>query len=538
MNLVKAQEYAASLPLAELKKYADGLNPSMIPPWLATGEMQAKTKRAEMANALQGAAQGQQASVKDQVEKKAGLLALQQMQRAQQQQMMQATQPGGPVPEGAPQPNPQPEPEAGLDQLPSNLQMAGGGIVAFATGGEVDAARAAAREAQAKIRTYGLVQRKNDPEGFQAAQAALEKAQADLAAAEASYAQEMATSGANRPATSRQDVGGIKQLVAASAPEKEVILPYGQSKATNVLGTAPPRPPAPPAPKPPAAPAPAAPVTPATPATPAPESMDALFREALKNKPPERSVDSLIAEQQAIQKGLGLDEAAGKNKLERIADINKQYQATQLTPAQELISMFGLAGQSKGLSGLAPAYTSMAAQKRAADLAQAKSINELMGGVEDTQRAEKTATAGKVGTAREKDVENARLFGRDALTSTANTRGQDVQAGSSKYTADMHYKSAMAQLSNANARQNMQEKRLLLDAFKTELATIDRELGPLLKAPFGPAKDQIAELQARKAGLTRALDEASGIGKITGAPGAGSPGGNTRMRFDAKGNPI
>jgi hypothetical protein len=57
MNLVKAQEYAQSLPLAELKKYADGLNPSMIPPWLATGEMQAKTKRAEMANALQGAAQ-------------------------------------------------------------------------------------------------------------------------------------------------------------------------------------------------------------------------------------------------------------------------------------------------------------------------------------------------------------------------------------------------------------------------------------------------------------------------------------------------
>ena len=59
MNLVKAQEYAQSLPLAELKKYADGLNPSMIPPWLATGEMQAKTKRAEMANNLQGAAQGE-----------------------------------------------------------------------------------------------------------------------------------------------------------------------------------------------------------------------------------------------------------------------------------------------------------------------------------------------------------------------------------------------------------------------------------------------------------------------------------------------
>ena len=101
MNLVKAQEYAASLPLAELKKYADGLNPSMIPPWLATGEMQAKTKRAEMLNNLQGAAQGEQPSVKEQVEKQAGLMALQQMQKAQQQAQPAPT--GGPIPEGAPQ---------------------------------------------------------------------------------------------------------------------------------------------------------------------------------------------------------------------------------------------------------------------------------------------------------------------------------------------------------------------------------------------------------------------------------------------------
>ena len=139
MNLVKAQEYAQSLPLAELKKYADGLNPSMIPPWLATGEMQAKTKRAEMANNLQGAAQGDQPSVKEQVEQKAGLLGLQQAQQAAQQQAMMQPRPGmGPVPEGTPEPRPQPQP-AGLDQLQSNIQMAGGGIVAFAAGDKVKA---------------------------------------------------------------------------------------------------------------------------------------------------------------------------------------------------------------------------------------------------------------------------------------------------------------------------------------------------------------------------------------------------------------
>ena len=89
----------------------------------------------------------------------------------------------------------------------------------------------------------------------------------------------------------------------------------------------------------------------------------------------------------------------------------------------------------------------------------------------------------------------------------------------------MHYKAAMAQMTNANVRQDAQEKRLLLDSFKTRISSIDKELAPLLKTPYGPAKAQIAELQAEKAGLTKALDETSGISKITGAPSAKSPSG-------------
>jgi hypothetical protein len=170
----------------------------------------------------------------------------------------------------------------------------------------------------------------------------------------------------------------------------------------------------------------------------------------------------------------------------------------------------------------------MAEKKRAADAAQAKQINELMGGVEDTQRGEKTASATGVRTAREKDVENARLREREVMSSTGNARGQDVQAGSSKYNADMHYKAAMAQIRSTAAREGLQQQRLLLDTFKVELATIDKELAPLLKAPFGPAKAQIADLQARKAGLTKALDEASGISKMLPAPGAAASPGGTR----------
>jgi hypothetical protein len=264
---------------------------------------------------------------------------------------------------------------------------------------------------------------------------------------------------------------------------------------------------------------------PAAPAAPAPDSYEAMLRDSLKNSPKERSIESIIAEQNAIDKALGLDVPAGKNKLDRIAEIKQQYAATQLSPMDELISMLGKSGQYKGLSGLAPAYTSMAEKKRAADLAHAERINELMGGVEDTQRGEKTATKTKVGTAREKDIENARLFDREKMSTLTTTRGQDVQAASAKYNADMSYKSAMAQMANANARQDVQEKRLLLDSFKTRIASIDKELIPLEKSFLKKDKELAEQLRAEKMGLTKALDETSGIGKMTAAPSAASPSG-------------
>jgi hypothetical protein len=651
MNLVKAQEYAASLPIAELKKYADGLNPSMIPPWLATGEMQAKEKRAEMLNNLQGAAQGDQPSVKEQIEEKAGLMALQRAQMAQQQGAQAAPRPGGPVPEGTPEPDQQPQAEAGIDQLQSNIEMAGGGIVAFAGKGPskvvnpdagfwkwLESTSGLSKEefiASPQKTKNNILEMFRSSEGVapppsaqaaQAAQAASGAAQAgqkatgalnvakniaktklipganvgiaayeglsDVSDAQKFYddpnvpmadkIKQFARTGARTalpiaggavgsliPAPVAGTIGGAAAgtgLAALIDREGDALKKYRETQAAaqkdnqSAAETARLNATAPasamgnegrrtepvrigvgtnvspnlipanlrPAPKPPAAVNPNAAKPPAAPAAspaPAPDSYEAMLRDSLKNSPKERSIESIIAEQNAIDKALGLDVPAGKDKLERIAAIKEQYAATQMTPLQELIAMLGQSGQSKGLSGLAPAYTSMEAQKRAKDLAMAERINELMGGVEDTQRAEKTTTKTKVGAAREKDIENARLFDRDKMSTLGTVRGQDVQAASSKYNADMHYKAAMAQMSNANARQDAQEKRLLLDSFKTRISSIDKELAPLLKMPFGPAKEQIAALQAEKAGLTRALDETSGIGKITGAPGAKSPGG-------------
>ena len=59
MNLVKAQELAKELSIQELKQYANGSNPEMMPPYIALGALQAKESMQKKMAAMQGAAQGE-----------------------------------------------------------------------------------------------------------------------------------------------------------------------------------------------------------------------------------------------------------------------------------------------------------------------------------------------------------------------------------------------------------------------------------------------------------------------------------------------
>ena len=205
--------------------------------------------------------------------------------------------------------------------------------------------------------------------------------------------------------------------------------------------------------------------------------------------------------------------------------MNKQYQATQLSPMDELISMLGKSGQYKGLSGLAPAYTSMAEKKRAADAAQAKMINELMGGVEDTQRGEKTASATGVRTAREKDVGDVRAFDREKMQSLATSRGQDLTAASSKYSADLNYKAAMAQVAATAARNKMeltQNQRAMIADKAMDNVTATLKANMKLQMAVGKNPDLMQQMVRAE---TDRLMNAAGGGTMAAAPGAASPGG-------------
>jgi hypothetical protein len=271
---------------------------------------------------------------------------------------------------------------------------------------------------------------------------------------------------------------------------------------------------------------PAAPMAPAVPAAPAPESMEALFRTSLENKPKERTVQDLIAEQNAIRAGTGLGEDAGKAKLDRIAALNQQYESTKPTGLQELIQMFGQSGQYKGLSGLAPAYTNIETQKRAADLAHAKQINELMGGVEDTQRAEKIGVAGKVGEGRAKNLEQQAQFDREQMQSLGQARGQDTQAASSKYTADTHLKGVLASAAmRGDARANLtpaQRGQIADKAVDNVAAQIKQDMRLSMQIAKNPdLRDQMIQKETE-----RLFSAATGI-TMSAAPGAGSPGGTS-----------
>jgi hypothetical protein len=141
MNLVQINERLKDLPMQVVQQYANGMNPE-VPPYLALGELQRRELSQKQMATAQGAQQGPQPSVKEQVEQKAGLMALQQMQ--QQQMAQQQARPQGPmpVPAGVPQPEPQPQAmmaRGGLAGIPVRSDMfeyADGGIIAFQSGGQ------------------------------------------------------------------------------------------------------------------------------------------------------------------------------------------------------------------------------------------------------------------------------------------------------------------------------------------------------------------------------------------------------------------
>lgn len=441
MNLVQINERLKDLPMQVVQQYANGMNPE-VPPYLALGELQRREMSQKQMATAQGAQQGPQPSIKEQVEQKAGLMQLQQMQ--QQQMAQQMAQPRGPMPasEGTPQPVDQPEVAmagGGLASVPMRSDMfeyASGGIIAFAKGDTVEDPRRNRQEGESfadfRKRMFDLdlqLQREKN-----AAQESGREAERQRRIAE--RGEEFAVPPSpfvDRPALptpSREPMvtsqGPGTQVVPRRPIEPTAGLPAAIERTAPAVNQKPPVA----AVAPPAAPRPAAPtgIAAALPqAAQAPTNVSPFMAEAAtmaREKPVAPTPASVIAEQNQLMPA-GMKEEAMKELLDKQrarADARQAaYEGSKPTGLQDFIRVMGQAGQSKGFSGLAPAYTALQQQRRTEDLAMQKQQDELL-----------TAIEGR-GMAFDKDVFGART---GAMTA-ANKAFQDRLLTNTKALADL-----------------------------------------------------------------------------------------------------
>ena len=484
-----------------LQQYANGMNPE-VPPYLALGELQRREIAQKQMATAQGGMQGPQPSVKEQVEQKAGLMAAQALQ--QQQAMQQMQQPRGPmpVPAGVPQPEPQPEAMArgGLAGIPVRRDMfeyAGGGIIAFAKAGAVEDPR---RERQEGESFSDFRKRMFDLD----LQLQREKNAAEELGRESERQRRLAERGEEftvppspfmeRPALPQP---AREPMVTSQGPGTPVVSRRpieapGLPEALKSVAppAAPARPPAPPvaaAPRPAAAPAAIAPGLPAAAAAKVPVQTGASgvspfiaeTAASAREKPVAPTPEGIIAEQAKLLPPAMQEAAVQKMIAEQRARAEGRaaaYEKSKPSGLDDLIRVFGQAGQYKGLSGLAPAETALQQQRRAEDLAFQKQQDELLTAIEGREYG----AAEKLFGAREKSLTSAQKSFQDRLMTNTKT---------------------LADLAGVDQRRMDEAAQRLtqVELEKMRSATQNRSLNEKLKfeADFLSLKSQARDLEAK-----------------------------------------
>lgn len=389
MNLVQINERLKDLPEQVVRQYANGMNPE-VPPYLALGELQRRELLNKQMATAQGAQQGPQPSVKEQIEQKAGLMALQQMQ--QQQMAQQQAQPRGPMPApaGVPQPEAQPEvmtaASGGLARIPVRRDMfeyAGGGIVAFANGGDTmgmpssmeselaESARALKAKEEQRAKKLAELEQKV---------AFLARAGAPQESAARAELEEFKTTGRIREA--RPPATSVSEAQATTKAGPQAAAPVSGVKAAAEI-KAPPRP----ATERPVTERPAAQTGLPT-ALPTRSPYFAQVNADLAKEISAPTPESIIAEQRALSPEAMQEEFMKKRMEEqrqRAAGERAAFEKTRPSGLDDLIRVFGQAGQYKGLSGVGPAYTANQQQRRAEELAMEQRQNQLLTGIDKSE---------------------------------------------------------------------------------------------------------------------------------------------------------
>lgn len=349
MNLVQINEHLKEAPLQALMSYANGQNP-MVPAYMATGELKRREVMAQKQTQTQQAAQGQQPTVKEQVEQQAGLMALQaqQQKQAQQQLMQQAQAQPMPVPPQTPQPEEQPQEESefaygGIAQLPVSYDFASGGIIAFKEGDKVPVVQESEEEKMRRIQKL-LTQGLPSTQGIAPPE--------------------------NKPlVVAKEDApAGLPTLMGPPEPPKPAPRP-GETEIPGLYDT---------------------------------QALD-----IVKQRLTPRTLKEISESQAEAEKLAGVEGKYGEPQMKRYGEEEAQYK--EMLKDREFNRMLAvLSGMGQGgLRGAAPAYLQTQAAEQAADIAQKRRMNELYGNVEAKQRDEAIAKARGITTPYEAGVTQA-----------------------------------------------------------------------------------------------------------------------------------
>jgi hypothetical protein len=531
MNLVQINERLKDLPVQVLQQYANGMNPE-VPPYLALGELQRREMSQKQMATAQGGQQGPQPSIKEQVEQKAGLMALQQMQQQQVAQQMQ--QPRGPMPAPAGVPQPEPQPEAmmargGLAGIPVRRDMfeyAGGGIIAFAKAGAVEDPRRERKEGESfadfRKRMFDLdlqLQREKNAAEESGRESERQRRIAERGeeftvppspfmerpALPQPASEPMVTSqGPGMPVFPRRPIEAsglpetLKNIAPSAAPDRLAPRPTPDRAAAAPMAGAP------------RSTAPAQAGAPAGIAAALPQGNASPFMAeaaaAAREKPVAPTPESIIAEQNQLLPAGMKEEAMQKmfaDQRARAEGRQAAYEKSKPSGLDDLIRVFGQAGQYKGLSGLAPAETALQQQRRAEDLAMQKQQDELL-----------TAIEGR-STAADKEIFGA----REKSMSAANKSFQDRLMTNTKVLSDL---AKVDQDRIADVARNLNQ----MEIEKLRSATQNRSLNEKLKfeADFMAIKAKAMKLSedGDAAGAARLEAQANSMLASRGLGGAGS----------------
>jgi len=419
MNLVQINEHLKESPLQALMSYANGQNP-MVPAYMATGELKRREVMAQKQTQSQQAAQGQQPTVKEQVEQRAGLMALQaqQQKQAQQQLTERAQAQPMPIPPQTPQPEIQPEEESefsygGIARLPVNYDFASGGIIAFKEGDKVPAPEESVEEKKRRIMrllTQGLpsTQGTAPPE--------------------------------NKPlVASKEDVpAGLPSLMGPPEPPKPAPRP-GEAEIPGLY--------------------------------------DTKAQEIVNARLTPRTLESIAEDQAKAERLAGVEGKYGEAQMKRYGEEDAQYQ--QMLKDREFNRMLAvLSGMGRGgLGGAAPAYLQTQAAEQSADIAQKRRMNELYGNVEAKQREEAMGKSkGALATYEAGVAQAGELAGKMASTQMASQTEFAREAISNKNSLDRLEIERQSRLEEAKTRYaNDQELRKIENDYAVKRDEVNRK---------------------------------------------------------------